>query len=79
MACADDTLRSKSIDGSILVMTSGAVYQPMLTVETFLWLPASAILVCQFPITMNGKPYMTYELINLNDSASGKVAATRLR
>jgi hypothetical protein len=78
-SCHDDILRSKSNDGSILIMMSGAVYQPMLSVYTFLWLPSQTVLVCELPVTLNGKPYTAYELINLDQSDSGRVSATRLR
>jgi len=73
----DDILKSKSNDGSILIMMSGAVYQPMLGIEAFLWLPTQSVLVCEYPVTLNGKPYMTYEIINLDQGE--KVSAIRLR
>ena len=67
-ACDDDTIRSVSGDGSIIIMTSGAVYEVdgADTVDSALWSAADDVLVCNDTI------------INTDEDGE-KVDATRLR
>jgi len=56
----DDTVRSKSDDGSILVMMSGAVYEvlPGDNIDSALWLPPEDVLICEAPIPYQGHNVM---------------------
>lgn len=46
--CADDTIKSVSSEGEILVMFSGAVYKvdQFDRLDSELWLPADDVLIC---------------------------------
>jgi hypothetical protein len=78
-SCLDDTVKSKSDDGSILVMMSGAVYEvlPGDNIDSALWLPPEDVLICEAPIAYQGRTVMTYEIINTDEGE--KVGAQRLR
>jgi hypothetical protein len=47
-SCDDDSIRSVSDDGAIIVMTSGAVFRvnPVDRIDTALWLAADDVLIC---------------------------------
>lgn len=47
-SCDEDTIKSVSSDGSILVMISGAVYEvdSVNRVDTQIWLPSDDVLIC---------------------------------
>jgi len=53
-------VRSKSDDGSILVMMSGAVYEvlPGDNIDSALWLPPEDVLICEAPIPYQGHNVM---------------------
>jgi hypothetical protein len=46
--CDDDSIQSVSDDGSIIIMTSGAVFQVEMVdrVDTSLWLAVDDVLIC---------------------------------
>lgn len=77
--CDDDTLQSKADDGSILVMTSGAVYEVLAgdEIDASLWLPVSDMMICPNTVAFRGRNYLLYEIINVDDRE--KVTAHRLR
>ena len=60
-------------------MQSGAVFEVMAgdTVDSALWLPVSAVMICQRALTVRGRAVSHYEIINLDDRE--KVSATKLR
>lgn len=78
-SCWDDTLKSVTQDGSILVMQSGAVYEVLAgdEIDSMLWLPLTDILVCRIDTLHRGKPLTYFDIINTDDSE--KVGALRLR
>ena len=78
-SCEDDAIQSKSDDGSILVMMSGAVYRvlPGDDIDSMLWLPADQVLICDAPFAYNGRTLMLYDIINTDEGE--KVGAERLR
>jgi hypothetical protein len=75
----DDTVQSKTDDGSILVMMSGAVYEvlPGDNIDSALWLAPEDVLICEAPISYQGRTVMTYDIINTDEGE--KVGAQRLR
>jgi hypothetical protein len=77
--CDEDTIRSVTNDGEIIVMQSGAVFEVMAgdTVDSALWLPVSDVMICQRALTVRGRAVSYYEIINLDDRE--KVSATKLR
>src|SRR5262249_22636298 len=77
--CTDDSIRSVTSDGEIIVMLSGAVFEvlPGDTIDSALWLPASDVIICMRSLNVRGKQMKYYEIINLDDKE--KVGATRLR
>lgn len=79
-SCSDDMVKSKSDDGSILVMMSGAVYEvlPGDNIDSALWLPPEDVLICEAPIAYQGRTVMIYDIINTDESGE-KVGARRLR
>jgi hypothetical protein len=78
-SCADDTLRSKSDEGDILIMMSGAVYEvlPGDNIDSSLWLPPEEVLICEGPIAYRGRTVLLYDIINTDEGE--KVGARRLR
>jgi hypothetical protein len=78
--CDEDTLSEKSESGEILMMMSGAVFEvlPGDQIDSALWLPPEDVLICSSVVTMRGKQYVVYDIIN-TDEHGEKVGATRLR
>jgi hypothetical protein len=78
-SCMDDTVKSKSDDGSILVMMSGAVYEvlPGDNIDSALWLPPEDVLICEAPMLYQGRTVMIYDIIDTDQGE--KVGARRLR
>jgi hypothetical protein len=78
-SCVEDTLRSKSEDGDILIMMSGAVYEvlPGDSVDSALWLPPEEVLICEAPLVYRGRNVIVYDIINTDEGE--KVGAHRLR
>lgn len=78
-SCLDDTVQSKTDDGSILVMMSGAVYEVLAgdNIDSALWLAPEDVLICEAPIPYQGRTVMTYDIINTDEGE--KVGAQRLR
>jgi hypothetical protein len=78
-SCLDDTVQSKSDDGSILVMMSGAVYEvlPGDNIDSALWLAPQDVPICEAPIVYQGRTVMIYDVINTDEGE--KVGAHRLR
>jgi hypothetical protein len=79
-SCTDDTLQSKSDDGDVLIMLSGAIYKVMPgdEADAALWLPPADVLVCNTTVSRQGRTFVFYEIINTDDGGE-KVEAERLR
>jgi hypothetical protein len=77
--CQDAFVKGVTGDGEILVTLSGAVYRvfPGDTIYSFLWLPATALVICERTGNIKGRNVRYYEIINRDDGE--KVLATRLR
>jgi hypothetical protein len=77
--CEEDSIKSVTDDGEIIVMLSGHVYQvlPGDTIDSMLWLPASDVMICARSIQREGKNMIYYEIINTDDKE--KVGAVLLR
>jgi hypothetical protein len=77
--CDDDTIRSVSNDGEIIVTNSGHVYDVMAgdEIDSALWLPISDILVCEHVVRYQGRLVAYYEIINTDEGE--KVGALKLR
>jgi len=77
--CSEDSIKSVTSDGEIIVMLSGAIFEVMAgdTIDSALWLPISDVMICERAMTLRGKRVPYYELINLDDKE--KVGATRLK
>jgi len=77
--CIDDSIRSVTRDGEIIVMLSGSVFEvlPGDSIDSALWLPASDVVICMRSLNVRGTQMKYYEIINLDDKE--KVGATRLR
>jgi hypothetical protein len=69
--CDEDSISTVSNDGEILVMLSGHVYRVDAgdTVDSALWLPAEAVLICGAG---------SVEIVN-TDNEGEKVSAVRLK
>ena len=78
--CTDDTLQSKSDDGDVLIMLSGAIYKVMPgdEADAALWLAPADVLVCNTTVSRQGRTFVFYEIINTDDGGE-KVEAERLR
>lgn len=78
--CDDDSIQEVSESGEIIVMLSGQVFQVLAgdEVDSSLWLPAEDVLICETPVTVQGKTYVMYDIINTEESGE-KVSATRLK
>jgi hypothetical protein len=77
--CDDDSIKSVTDDGDIIVMLSGHVYQvlPGDTIDAMLWLPASDVMICARSISVRERNMIYYEIINTDDKE--KVGAILLR
>jgi hypothetical protein len=77
--CQENFVKELTSDGEILVTLSGAVYRVSLadTIYSFLWLPATSLLICERTGNIKGRHVRYYEIINRDDGE--KVLATRLR
>jgi hypothetical protein len=77
--CDEDSIKSVTSDGEIIVMLSGAIFEVMAgdTSDSALWLPVSDVLICERTMTLRGKAIPYYEIVNLDDKE--KVGATRLK
>lgn len=77
--CDEDSIKSITDDGEIIVMLSGHVYQvlPGDDIDSMLWLPASDVMICIRSINDKGSNMIYYEIINTDDKE--KVGAILLR
>lgn len=77
--CDDDTIRSVTGDGEIIVTSSGHVYDVMAgdEIDSALWLPISDILICEHVVRYHGRLVVYYEIINTDEGE--KVGALKLR
>jgi len=77
--CDEDSIKSVTDDGEIIVMFSGHVYQvlPGDSIDSMLWLPASDVMICARSISVRGRNMIYYEIINTDDKE--KVGAILLR
>lgn len=76
-SCDEDDLKSKSEDGSYLIMLSGAVYKvlPGDEIDSSLWLPPEEVVICSRVVPYQGRNYVIYDIINKDENE--KVAAMR--
>ena len=77
--CDEDSIKSVTEDGEIIVMFSGHVYQvlPGDNIDSMLWLPASDVMICVRSISVKGRNMFYYEIINTDEKE--KVGAVLLR
>ena len=77
--CDEDSIKSVTDDGDIIVMLSGHVYQvlPGDNIDSMLWLPASDVMICVRSINVRGRNTIYYEIINTDEKE--KVGAVLLR
>lgn len=77
--CREDFVDNVGSDGEILITLSGAVYRVSLadTIYSMLWLPSTALVICEHTANIQGRNVRYYEIINRDDAE--KVLATRLR
>jgi hypothetical protein len=77
--CDEDSIKSVTDDGEIIVMLSGHVYEvlPGDTIDSMLWLPASDVMICARSMNVSGRNIIYYEIINTDDKE--KVGAVLLR
>jgi hypothetical protein len=75
----EDSIKSVTDDGEIIVTLSGHVYQvlPGDNITSMLWLPASGVMICVRSINVRGRNMIYHEIINTDDK--GKVGAVLLR
>ncbi len=66
--CDENSIKSVTDDGEIIVMFSGHVYQvlPGDDLDSMLWLPASDVMIGVRSINMKGGNMLYYEIILLN-------------
>jgi hypothetical protein len=78
--CFEDTIQSKSDDGDILVMLSGAVYEVDAgdQIDSALWLETDNVLICQTVVNYQGRPVVLFDIINTDENGE-KVGAQKLR
>ena len=67
--CDEDSIKSVTDDGQIIVMFSGHVYQvlPGDDIDSMLWLPASDVMICVRSTSVKGRNMIYYEIINTDD------------
>jgi hypothetical protein len=77
--CDEDSIKSVTDDGDVIVMLSGHVYQvlPGDNIDSMLWLPASDVMICARSINVSGRNMIYYEIINTDDKE--KVGAVIVR
>lgn len=77
-SCDEDDLKSKSEDGTYLIMLSGAVYKvlPGDEIDSSLWLPPEEVVICSKVFPYQGRNYVIYDIINKDESE--KVSAMRV-
>ena len=77
--CREDTIRTVTSSGEVIVMQSGSVFEvlPGDTIDSALWLPISSVTICERTMTLKGKQIFYYDIINHDDRE--KVSATKLK
>ncbi len=80
MNCEEDTLTEVSGSGAILEMMSGQIYKvdEADQVDSGLWLATEDVLICSQTLTIKGKKFTNYKIIN-KDSNGEEVDAHRLQ
>ena len=79
VGCWEDTIRTVTSSGEVIVMQSGSVFEvlPGDTIDAALWLPITSVTICERTITLKGKPVVYYDIINHDDRE--RVGATKLK
>ena len=79
VGCWDDTIRTVTSSGEVIVMESGSVFEvlPGDTIDAALWLPISSVTICERTITVKGKAVVYCDIINHDDRE--KVGAMKLK
>jgi hypothetical protein len=77
--CEDDSIEEVAGDGAILTMLSGSIWKvdEVDRVDSDLWLTAEDVLICDEPLTYQGKTYPLYTIID-KDEEGEEVHATRI-
>jgi hypothetical protein len=78
MECQRDSISEVSQNGDVVSMLSGHLYEIDDTSESSIWLTAEDVLVCVEHVSMHGKDYAIYNLLN-KDEGGDEVSARRLK
>jgi hypothetical protein len=68
-SCDDDTIQSKSDDGSYLIMESGAVYEVLAgdQIDSALWTDLDDVVICEQATVVGGRTVLYYQIVNKDE------------